>query len=232
VAETAGPGRASPPLVLAHRGAHRHVPENGLAAFRAALALPGCAGLEFDVRHAADGTPIVLHDESLARVQGIDRPAAQLTIDELATHGVPTLAALLALCPPSAFLDMELKEAPSARTLAPLRVARAAPDGSLARAVLSGFDPDHLRAARALQPGWPCWLNVEVRLGVAEIEAAREAGCSGISADWRLISPATAAAVRAAGLVLAAWTVRRRPTLARLARLGVVAVCAEGRVLG
>ena len=38
-------------------------------------------------------------------------------------------------------------------------------------------------------------------------------------------------AARAAGLDVAAWTVRRRPTFDRLARLGVVAVCVEGRAL-
>jgi glycerophosphoryl diester phosphodiesterase len=218
-------------LVLAHRGDHRRAPENGLAAFGAALALPGCAGLEFDVRHAADGTPIVLHDASLVRVQGIDRLASRMTIDELATHGVPTLAAVLATCPAAVFLDVELKEAPSTRTLAPLRAARGGSGGSLAHAVLSGFDPGHLAAARAFEPGWPCWLNVEGALGPAEIEAARSIGCAGIAADWHLIDRRSAAAVAAADLVLAAWTVRRRPTLARLARLGVVAACVEGAAL-
>jgi hypothetical protein len=37
--------------------------------------------------------------------------------------------------------------------------------------------------------------------------------------------------VRAAGLDLAAWTVRRRPTFERLAKLGVVAICVEGAAL-
>jgi glycerophosphoryl diester phosphodiesterase len=35
----------------------------------------------------------------------------------------------------------------------------------------------------------------------------------------------------AAGLEVAAWTVRRRPTYERLARLGVVAICVEGAAL-
>jgi glycerophosphoryl diester phosphodiesterase len=53
-------------LRLAHRGDWRRAPENTLEAFRAALAIPACDGLEFDVRAAADGVPVVCHDETLA----------------------------------------------------------------------------------------------------------------------------------------------------------------------
>ena len=218
-------------LLLAHRGDHARAPENSLAAFRAALARAGCDGVEMDIRGAADGSPIVLHDPTLARVQGVSRRASGMAPAELGRLGVPTLADVLSLCPPAAFLDLELKEAPSAATLAPVRTARGAPDGGLARAVLSSFEPGHLEAVRALEPGWPCWLNVAGALDAGVIETAVSLGCAGISADWRLVDRATAAAVRAAGLDLAAWTVRRGPTLARLAVLGVVAACVEGRAL-
>ena len=57
-------------LRLAHRGDWRRAPENTIAAFLAALDVPGCDGLEFDVRAAADGVPVVIHDDTLARVQG------------------------------------------------------------------------------------------------------------------------------------------------------------------
>jgi glycerophosphoryl diester phosphodiesterase len=52
-------------LRLAHRGDWRNAPENSLAAMQAALAIPGCDGLEFDVRASSDGVPILLHDPSL-----------------------------------------------------------------------------------------------------------------------------------------------------------------------
>jgi glycerophosphoryl diester phosphodiesterase len=218
------------PLLLAHRGDQRRAPENSLAALRAAFARKGCDGVELDVRHAADGTPVVLHDASLARVQGMDVLAADLSAAELAAAGVPMLADVLAAAPLRAFLDVELKEPPTERTLAPLRAGRAS-GRSLARAVVSSFEPSWLAAVRVAEPAWPCWLNVDGRLGSSAIDAARAAGCRAISADWRLVTPATARSVAAAGLELAAWTVTRRRTLARLARLGVVAVCVEGAAL-
>ena len=43
--------------------------------------------------------------------------------------------------------------------------------------------------------------------------------------------PASIAQARAAGLEVAAWTVRRRSTFDRLSRLGVIAVCVEAAAL-
>lgn len=215
------------PLRLAHRGDHRRAFENTLAAFRAALAVPGCDGLEFDVRLSADGVPIVLHDETLARVQGRPERGTELTAAELAGLGVPSLADVLRVAPAPAFLDVELKSDAGAAAVDVLRAARGPrPE----RAVVSSFDVGAIETVRALQPGWPCWLNA-VDLAPATIGLAVRLGCRGVSADWRAIDPRSAARVRRAGLVLAAWTVTRRPTLRRLARLGVAAACVEGAAL-
>ncbi|MFL5771204.1 MAG: glycerophosphodiester phosphodiesterase family protein, partial [Chloroflexota bacterium] len=63
------------------------------------------------------------------------------------------------------------------------------------------------------------------------IAAAQRLECRGIAVQWRAIDERSARRVREAGLDLVAWTVRRRPTYARLERLGVVAICAEARAL-
>jgi glycerophosphoryl diester phosphodiesterase len=57
VASSIRPGRT---LRLSHRGDWRHATENTLAAFQAALAVPGCDGLEFDVQAARGGVADVL----------------------------------------------------------------------------------------------------------------------------------------------------------------------------
>ena len=61
-------------LRLAHRGDWRHAPENTIPALLAALQVPACGGLEFDVRLSADGVPVLLHDETLERVQRRPEP--------------------------------------------------------------------------------------------------------------------------------------------------------------
>ena len=217
-------------LRLAHRGDHAHAPENTLAAFEAAIARPGCDGVEFDVRASADGVAVVLHDDTLVRVQGRPERADSLTAAELPEVGVPTLADVLTACGPEAFLDIELKEDLGDTALGPIRAARGLPDGSLAHAVVSAFEPASIATVRRLAPGVACWLNVD-DLEPATIDLAIALGCRGIFADWRVIDARTAAAVARAGLDLAAFTFTNRRTLARLERLGVVAACVEGAAL-
>jgi glycerophosphoryl diester phosphodiesterase len=53
-------------LIIGHRGAAAVAPENTLVSFERALA-DGADGIEFDVRLASDGVPVVIHDPTLRR---------------------------------------------------------------------------------------------------------------------------------------------------------------------
>jgi glycerophosphoryl diester phosphodiesterase len=214
-------------LRLAHRGDHRRAAENTIPAFLAAMAKPACDGIEFDVRESRDGVPVILHDATLERVQGRPEAAADLTAVELEAIGVPTLAAVLAAVPRRAFLDIELKEA-LGRPLLEVLAGGRGPD--LANAVVSSFDPVALRRMRGLASGWPMWLNA-VDLRPATIALARELDCAGIAAEYHGIDERGVDRATDAGLEVAAWTVTRRPSYARMVELGIVAVCAEGAAL-
>lgn len=219
--------RESRTLRLAHRGDHRRVPENTLAAFRAALAAPACDGLEFDVRLSRDGVPVVLHDETLARAQGRPERAADLVAVELRALGVPSLAEVLASVPRGAFLDVELKVDGGRAVVDVLRAGRGE---RLDRTVVSSFVVAALEGVRRREPAWPTWLNAE-DLGADTVSLARRLGCVGISAERRGIDRAGMDRAAAAGLAVAAWTVTRLATYRRLAALGVAAVCVEGPAL-
>jgi glycerophosphoryl diester phosphodiesterase len=217
-------------LLLAHRGDHRRAPENTLAAFADALAVPGVAGIELDVRASADSVAVALHDATLNRVQGRRIRAARLTVDELSAVGVPSLEAVLAACPREAIVVVELKEDLGEAALAPIRAARGLPDGGVDGVVVSSFDRSVLATVRRLEPAWPTWLNT-VWLGERAIRTARDIGCAGIAAEWHRIDARRLEQVRAAGLELAAWTVSDAAVRDRLAALGVVAACVEGEAL-
>ena len=214
-------------LLLGHRGDARRAPENSIDALLAALAVPGSDGVEFDVRAARDGTPVLSHDPTLWRVLGHRDRIRSRSTGELAALGVPTLGEVLHALPPSAFVDVELKEDVGATVVPILRAARGP---GLANAVVSSFDEASLSTVRRLAPDWPTWLNAD-RLDRAAVERALAIGCRGIAAGHRSITAETAAAAAEAGLEVAAWTIRRLGTLRRLAVLGVVAVCAEGEAL-
>jgi glycerophosphoryl diester phosphodiesterase len=214
-------------LRLAHRGDWRAAPENSLAAMAAALALPRCDGLEFDVRGSRDGVPVLLHDASLRRVQGVAADVTDLTAAELAPHGVPTVAAVLAAAGPRPFLDVELKGEPVPAVIEVLEAARGA---SLDRAVVSSFEPPTLAWVGRERPAWRRWLNA-LDLSPLAIALATDAGCSGLSVDWRQIDADGVERARGAGLAVAAWTVTDLATYRRLDALGVVAICAEAEAL-
>lgn len=215
------------PLRLAHRGDSRRAPENTLPALLAAVKIPACDGLEFDVRLSADGVPILLHDETLERVHGRPERPTDLTAAALEDLGVPSLSDVLAAVPRRAFLDVELKADTGRAAVEVLAAGRGA---DLRDAFVSSFEPSALERVAGLAPAWPRWLNVH-DLEPASVAAAVELGCRGISAEWRAIDPGTAARVRDAGLELAAWTVHRRDTLARLPKLGTTAIVVEATVL-
>lgn len=71
---------------FAHRGLYNTgagIPENSLAAFRAA-AEQGF-GVELDTRLTADGYVVVSHDDALRRMTGADQRVSELTLHELQT---------------------------------------------------------------------------------------------------------------------------------------------------
>jgi glycerophosphoryl diester phosphodiesterase len=70
------------PAVIAHRGNSAHAPENTLESFRQAVAL-GVDGLEFDVRLAADGELVVMHDPTVDRTTNGHGEVARLTRAQL-----------------------------------------------------------------------------------------------------------------------------------------------------
>ena len=215
-------------LRLAHRGDWRVAPENTIPALVAAMAVPGCDGVEFDVQLSRDDVPVLLHDETLSRVQQRHERCDVLTAAELAEAGVSTLESALAVLPAEAFLDIELKG--EAHGDATATVLRAALGDAPGRAVVSSFDPPSLVAMADRLPGWTRWLNTE-DLAPATLSLALGLGCRGVSVEWGTITPARLRAAREAGLDVAAWTVRRQATFERLERLGVIACCVEAAAL-
>ncbi len=103
----------------AHRGLHGHgLPENSMAAFRAALE-NGC-GIELDLHLMKDGNLAVIHDYSLLRTTGADVNIEELTAADLDNYRlegtnekIPTFDQVLALFAGKAPMIVELKTAGS-----------------------------------------------------------------------------------------------------------------------
>ncbi|GGV09655.1 glycerophosphoryl diester phosphodiesterase [Streptomyces litmocidini] len=79
--------------VVGHRGDPYRVRENTLPSIASAIER-GADAVEVDVRLTKDGVPVLLHDDTLKRLWGHDRPLAGLTherLRELTRGEVPTL---------------------------------------------------------------------------------------------------------------------------------------------
>jgi len=77
------------PYRYAHRGLHNPaagIPENTLPAFQ--LAVDRGFGAELDVHLTTDGRLVVLHDDNLRRLCGVDRKTASLSSAEFAAYGI------------------------------------------------------------------------------------------------------------------------------------------------
>jgi glycerophosphoryl diester phosphodiesterase len=116
------PDKADNPfLVIAHRGAPNHAPENTLPAFDKALDL-GLCHIELDAQLSSDRVAVVFHDSDLGRTSDGSGPLAGRTLAELkrldigAWFGeefrgqrIPTLEEVLIRYRGRAYLHLELK---------------------------------------------------------------------------------------------------------------------------
>jgi glycerophosphoryl diester phosphodiesterase len=212
------------PLGFAHRGLHGPgVPENSMAAFRAALEFG--SGIECDLRLSSDGEAILFHDPDLVRMCGHAAEIASLRADELRGHSlggsgecIPALADLLALVSGRVPLLLELKPLPNMDALS-TTVAEHLADYTGTLGVMS-FSPEVGHWFGEHRPNLPRGLLME---NIGE----NRPGWWVQRADPTFLAmrqdDATAAWVqmeRDAGLPVAAWTItdrRQRQALANAA---------------
>lgn len=101
-------------VIFAHRGYSAKFPENTLKAFKKGFEY-GADGLELDLRITADGKIVVIHDEDLQRLFGVQFKVAELTLNELKKYNrdgesIPTFEEVLSIIPKEKLLNAEFKE--------------------------------------------------------------------------------------------------------------------------
>jgi glycerophosphoryl diester phosphodiesterase len=208
-------------LAIAHRGDPQSGRENTLASFLAAVR-HGADMIELDLRRTRDGTIVVLHDATLDRLWGVDRPVADV---DLATvrqigHGserIPTLREALLHIEIPLMVDFTGGEVVEGA----LEAVREA--GAMARSLFVTADVDALRHLRVLAP--------DARIGLTWIEAEpptpsllSELGAEFWNPMFRLITPARVAAMHDLGVKVSTWTVDERRHMARVCEAGVDAI--------
>ncbi|MFI1701259.1 glycerophosphodiester phosphodiesterase [Streptomyces bobili] len=204
---------------VAHRGDPYRVRENTLDSLRSALD-QGADAVEIDVRLTRDGVPVLLHDETLKRLWGRDRPLLSLSAAEvrgLTEGGVPTLAEALAATEGSrVMLDLPgTREVRTAR-----RVVDAVREAGAADRVYYCADATAMLAVRAADP------SAEIAMTWTTLAPPRPVLLAAVGPRWlnyrfSLVDRDLAARVHREGRLLSVWTPDTRRSMRRLIDVGV-----------
>lgn len=211
----------SGPLIIGHRGASAVAPENTIAAFEAAIAA-GADGIEFDVRLASDGVPVVIHDETLYRTHHVRQRVADSLVSQLNEFDVPSLAQVFELFSSNnllLYLEMKGKETQLAEECCRLvdqyrlkeRVIIECFEHSALQTIKS-IDPT-FRTAALFQP--PASFIVKRALAIEANE---------IALHHRLTNKRTVERARLADLNVVTWTVDDPAWIKRAKELGIHAL--------
>jgi glycerophosphoryl diester phosphodiesterase len=162
-------------LIIGHRGASAVAPENTLAAFARALH-DGAHGIEFDVRLAADGVPVIIHDATLRRTGLQSEDVGLITSRELAAvdvgswfnraqpalaraeyeqQRIPTLEEVFEFVhdrPGVIYVELKSEDKRAARHLVQSVAGSIAQFGFDERVVVVSFDHEALAETKSLNP--------------------------------------------------------------------------------
>jgi glycerophosphoryl diester phosphodiesterase len=209
----------SRPILFGHRGALGYAPENTIGGFKLARA-QGATGLESDAWLAADGIPVLVHDET------IRRPGARIfvtrrTAAELRAWDVPSLAELYDACGTAYDLSLDVKHG----EVAPALIAVAQAAGAVKRMWLCHDRVGPLVDMRAGSAAVrlvhsPNLRAIEARFGAHVVQLAR-LDIDALNMRWRAWTPERVAAVHREGLLAFAWDANADPAVERLMGLGV-----------
>lgn len=204
-----------PPLVIAHRGASAHAPENTIEAFALAVTL-GADAVELDVRATADGALAVLHDPHLPD----GTPIAQLRAAEL-PEAICLLDAALEACG-DLLVNVEIKADGPGGGVAMVAAVVAACRAWGGETLVSSFDPATVDLLHAEAPDLPTAQLTFVLDRSVEESIAWMVGRG--HAAWHphhaALDEATVASAQAAGLQVNPWTVDDPARMSTLAAWG------------
>lgn len=224
------------PRIIAHRGGGALAPENTLAGLRLAARL-GCRAVEFDVMLTADGVPVLMHDETLERTTDGSGSIAALSLAALrrfdagAKRGaafrgevIPTLEETLGVCADlGLWANIEIKPGQGREEETGTVTGRLLARAWCGPGIVSSFSSVALAAARRVAPALDYALLVGAIPGDWRERLAAE-GCQALHVDAARNGAPELAAVVAAGIPVACYTVNRRDDVERLFALGVAAV--------
>ena len=189
----ARPAKAAPPPADAPaRPPRRLAPRAGELARGAGARgrdRPGIDGVEFDVRLSRDGVPVLLHDETLERVQGRDEAVADLDGGRAARRGDPVARRGAGGAAAQGRLPRRRAQGRRPRRRDGRRPARRPRQGAEARRRSRRSTRPRWRRWPRRCPSWPRWLNADATSAARRSSTATRLGCRAVAVLWGAITP-------------------------------------------
>lgn len=222
------------PLVIAHRTAMGHAPENTLLGIRQALDMR-CDGVEVDVQLSADGVPVLIHDDDLQRTTNAtgliaDRTYAELQrLDAGEGEPVPSLRDALQLVGGRMLFVAELKISAQADVpaLCDAVLAEIERAGAMPWIWLWSFSSEAVVELARRAPRGRRIAHLCVAPTPETWQIAAEHRLDGISMHGSGLSPDTVAACRAHDMAAFVWTVNERADIRHCIELGVAGIVGD-----
>ncbi len=224
------------PLIVAHRGASTHAPENTLSAFKLALEM-GADGIELDVMLSKDDELVVIHDDTVDRTTNgsgrvsdfsydilKDLDAGKAFADRFTGERIPTLAEVFENLGGKLLINIELKNYATPNDDLTSRVIELIHKYQLTNAVmLSSFNPLNLKRADKIDPSiklglltFPKFLGALLRGPFGRIYPY-----DALHPYFSDVTPRLVNKLHALDRKVNVWTVDDPQELQRLAHLGV-----------
>jgi glycerophosphoryl diester phosphodiesterase len=216
------------PRIVAHRGGGALAPENTLGAIRLGASM-GFKGVEFDVMLAGDGTPMIIHDETVDRTTDGKGEVSKMGYDELSRlknrngEPIPRYEDAVRLCRElGIWANVEIKPAKGheqATGDAVARMTRELWKGAPVAPLLSSFSPVALAAAQEAAPELPRGGLCD-KLPDGWRSILKQLGCTAVHCNYKSLNGKLAADIHEAGYAILLWTVNDPAEARRLLAIG------------
>jgi len=216
------------PRIVAHRGGGALAPENTLGAIRLGAKMGFC-GVEFDVMLAGDGTPVLIHDETIDRTTDGKGSVPGMSFEELSRfrigkeERIPKYEEAVCLCRElGLWANVEIKPAKGHERATGEAVARLTRElwrGAPLAPLLSSFSVEALESAQAAAPGLARGYLVG-KVPDTWDATMKRLGCVALHCNFQALNGKLAADIHEAGYGILLWTVNEPAEARRLLAIG------------
>ena len=214
-------------LIIGHRGAMGHAPENTLEAMQLALDM-GVDWMEIDV-YAVEGELVVIHDDDLDRTTNgtgrvMDQTLAHLrSLDAGNGQQIPLLSEVIELLDGKVGLNIELKGPNTAEPVINYLDSQLPSNWSADQILLSAFDHTQLTKAKKLNPRYKraplYWFGeIDWTYALNTLEAV------GINPSLRMVTQEMVDEAHGRDLEVWVYTVNEQSDIKKMRNMGVDAI--------